>query len=183
MLTSPAILSLTLGAAGLGALRLGWRKPDTRGRIAVATAWFLFGACLAISVAHWGAEFGLSYGLAALGLLALIPVLTSYSYKPRKRDAAVGGLTSTCGHRWLTFLSAGPLAGIACCQLTLVLVNHGPGSEITRMAWAAVGFPTLWGLAAYVICMQRQPGRYALICTALIAACSLYLYLGTSHAA
>ncbi|QFU77353.1 hypothetical protein EY643_17725 [Halioglobus maricola] len=183
MLSSQAALSLILGAAGLGALRLGWRKKTPGSRTTVVLGWILLGTCLATAVQYWGAEFGLSYSLAALGLLALIPITANYEYKPPKVDHSAGGLSSTPGHRWLTFLAAGPLAGIACCQLTLTLVDLAPGSEINRMAWAAVGFPSLWGLLMYLICTQRQPVRYALICTALIIACSLYLYLGTSHAA
>ncbi len=178
MLENPVLLEVLLCSFGLGALRLGWRRSGTGPTLSVVVGWLLLAVAIYVAVSNWGAEFGISYALAGISLLALLLVGLNCEIRPAKRDRAVSNPAGTTSlHKWLTCLSAGPLAGIASCQITLVAVYFFPGSEMNRMAAAAVLFPVLWGIAAYISCLMGRPGRQAVALSLVTIATSLILYI------
>lgn len=178
MLANPVLLEVLLCSSGLGALRLGWRRPGAGSTLSVVVGWLLLAVAIYVAVSYWGVEFGISYALAGISVLALVLVGLNCETRPAKREKPVSNPDATPSlHKWLTCLSAGPLAGIASCQVTLMAVYFLPGSEINRMAAAAVLFPVLWGIAAYISCLIGRPGRQALALSLVTIATSLILYI------
>ena len=176
---NPALVGALAGSTGVVGLRLGWRKRALGARIVVATAWLLLGVAGYVCAQRWGSEFGISYFFSALALVAWLLVLCSAELRPPRVEKAAGSVatgTST-GHKWLTFIAAGPLAGFACCQLTLALTYLLPATELTRVAIAAVLFPVMWGIVAAVSCMLGQPGRAAILFLGIAVLSSLSIYL------
>lgn len=130
----------------------------------------------------WGAEFGISYWFAAFTLVALLFVAANSERRPviaeNGRSSIIGVATQRASARqkWLTFLAAGPLAGLASCQLTLLVAYVLPGNEVNNMAIAAITFPVLWGMLAYVVCAIAGPGTWALALSTAAAIFSIVLY-------
>lgn len=176
---NPALVGVLAGSTGVLGLRLGWRKRAVPARILVAIAWLLLGVAVYACSQMWGGEFGISYFFAVLALAAWLLVLGSGELRaPRAEKPAsnTAGGTSTW-HKWLTFLAAGPLAGLASCQLTLAATYLLPATELTRVASAAILFPVLWGIVAAVSCMLDRPGRAAMVFLGIAALSSLSIYL------
>lgn len=180
-MTTAAISGLLLCCAGVGTLRAAWRRPQLPWRWAAAAGWLLLALSLYSGALAWGWEFGASYMLAALSLVAVGILLANSERRPalaeRKAGAnsAQGG--SSAAHKWLLFLVAGPLAAVASCQLTLLLVLLLPGDEIGSMAVAAVLFPLAWALLAFYACYQNKPSRLGcgLLLAAVLSSLALYL--------
>ena len=176
---SPALVGVLAGSTGVVGLRLGWRKRAVTARIVVALAWLLLGVAVYACGQMWGGEFGISYFFAVLALVAWLLVLGGGELRPPRVEKAASNVaagTSTW-HKCLTFLAAGPLAGLASCQLTLACTYLLPATELTRMASAAILFPVLWGIVAAVTCMLGRPGRAAMIFVGIAALSSLSIYL------
>ncbi len=127
----------------------------------------------------WGLEFGISYALAGFSLIALIVVGLNVERRPAiidKGDIQLKRISSPY-QKLLTFLAAGPLAGLVSCQLTLLFASALFDSQITSMAAAAIVFPTLWGVLSYLSCLVGNPGRQAVMLCAIAGAASLVLYI------
>lgn len=180
--TGALVASLITGCCGLAALRFSWRKGGHYGRLATASGWGLLAGCLYFASAGLGSEFGLSYALAALSVGALGLVALNVQKRPAKplspaapelTDQAPPGKVT---RKLLTFMTAGPLAGVASCQLTLVVMHTLPIAHINGMAAAAMLFPVTWGVLAYASTALNNPARYAVIFSAVAAFCSFVLY-------
>lgn len=162
----PVLAALASGGAAVVALRLAWRRKGAGNRVLVAGGWL----ALALSTCLWsaahGVEFGVSYALAWFALCATPAVVLNREYRQPQPDKAAP-LTSTApastGHKWLTFLAAGPLALLASAPLTLLLTLLLPLARVNQMALAAVLFPTLWALAAYWTSASDRPLRFSLL--------------------
>lgn len=174
-----ALTSLLLCGGGVGALRVGWRRSDMLGRLAPTAGWVLLAAAIYIGVQAWGAEFGITYVLAAFSLIALMGVALNIERRPVVPDK--GGIQSnhpsSTWQKWLTFLIAGPLIGLVSCQLTLLCASALPGSEVSNMATAAIVFPTLWGVLSYLSCLVGNSSKQAVVLTVIAVATSLALYI------
>lgn len=178
-MTSPALAGLLLCCSGLGALRFGWRRQDPIYRWVVAIGWLSLATAIYACIVAWGVEYGISYVLAGITLVALLLVGRNAEVRPNRKDKtslSSGTATSTV-QKLLTFLAAGPLGGIVSCQLTLVLTRILPGTELNNMATAAVLFPILWGIFAYLSCLAGRPGRQVTLLIAVAAISSAALYL------
>jgi hypothetical protein len=176
-LSITAISAALIGAAGVGALRVAWRSQGWRHRALMPAGWIALALCLYFWSLDAGTEFGVSYALAWIALCALALIAAQAQRRPRREEITASGSTfdSSAGHKWLTFIAAGPLAALACCQLTLVLVYLSPLHLINQMALAALLYPILWGIAAYLSCYYGRPGRNALVFIFFGCASSLLL--------
>lgn len=179
MMTNLALAGLLLCCSGLGALRYGWRRQGALYRWVVAVGWLLLASAIYALINAWGEEYGVSYALAGITLFALLLVSANAEVRPNKRDKTplTPGTATSTGQKLLTFFAAGPLSGIASCQLTLALTLILPGTELSNMATAAVLFPTLWGIFAYLSCLAGRPGRQAALLIAVTVISSVALYL------
>lgn len=173
-----AFAALLLCYAGLGALRLGWRRKHMPGRLAILGGWALLVAAICFSIQAWGVEYGTSYALAALSLMGLSLVAVNTERRPQALEKVRSDLAlpASAFQKWLTFLAAGPLAGITSMHVTLWVARALPGGEINNMAIAAIVFPVLWALTAYLVCFIRRPvlSAISLTVTAAIACIALY---------
>lgn len=178
---SPALLAAILMCSGIIGLRLGWRKPSKRMRLTVLGGWLVLAIAGYVAILAWGLELGISYALGGIALCGGVTVFLNRSVHSLREDkpgnSRAKPLASDYGHRWLTFITAGPLAGLASCQFVLACAVVMPGSEITRMATSAILFPILWGIVAAVSCMFNHPGRQAIIFLLIAALSSLLVYL------
>ncbi|RLQ23357.1 hypothetical protein DWB85_02045 [Seongchinamella sediminis] len=178
-MTTAAIGGLLLCCAGVTTLRAAWRRPQIRWRWAAGAGWLLLALSLYSGALAWGWEFGSSYLLAAISLVAVVVLLANSERRPPGVERTAGGMegSSSALHKWSLFLVAGPLAGIASCQLTLLLVLLLPGGEIGSMAAAAVLFPVAWALLAFYTCYLDKPARLGtgLLLAALMSSLALYL--------
>lgn len=138
----------------------------------------LLSAATYMSVQAWGVEFGISYALSGFTLIALPLVLVNMKRRPAAADKghSTPELATGTRRKCLTLLTAGPLAGLASGQLTLVVTRALPGSEVNNMATAALAFPILWGLMAYATCLTHTPKKPAMMFFAVAATFSIALY-------
>ncbi|MFK7978106.1 MAG: hypothetical protein AB8C02_18380 [Halioglobus sp.] len=173
------LIALLLCFFGLLLLRVGWRRTSRRYRLAKALGWGLLSVATYLSMQVWGAEFGLSYALAAFSGVALALVGVNSVRRPALQEKASSASVqgTTLAQKCITFLAAGPLAGLASCQFTLLSASALPGNEINSMAIAAVVFPLLWGLLAYMVCVIAKPVNLAIALSTAATVFSFALYV------
>ncbi|PLW69272.1 hypothetical protein [Pseudohalioglobus lutimaris] len=176
---SATAASLITGCCGLVALRYSWRQPGTVQRLISLAGWVLLASTVYFASLAWGSEFGISYALAGFTLAALVLVAVNTERRPPKPEGAAIGtrISTSAARKLLTFLAAGPCAGAASCQLTLATINVLPVSEINGMAAAALLFPVLWGIMAYISVAVGRPARYAMGFAAIFLVSSAVIYL------
>ena len=171
--------SLLTGAAGVALLRYCWRRPGPRHMAALLAAWSLLGISLGAWVFTYGVEFGASFALAWLTLCGFATVAVGTRWRaPAATAATVGNDTSSAGwHKWLTFLAAGPIAGVAACPLTLLLTRLLPMVIADQVAVGVVLFPLLWASLSYWSVYSVRPARNTLLLGALAGACAALFFL------
>ncbi|MEM9256597.1 MAG: hypothetical protein AAGA91_14215 [Pseudomonadota bacterium] len=170
--------ALGAGGAGIVSLRYSWRRRSAAGRLALTLGWSALLLCLFAFSAAFGSEFGISYALAWIALCAFLVVASNREVRPPASDSpGLTGHGSGRLYKWLVFIAAGPLAGIATAQLTLLVCMLLPATRTTQVAIAVVLFPLLWACAAFWITAARLPGRASLGCVAcaLVATGALHL--------
>ena len=149
--TTYLIVAIVAAVAGLALLRSRWRRAGTYHALLLLTAWLLLaGASGAASIAY-GAEFGISYAFAGISLTAMLLVIANSERRPRADTAQARDVipTTSRARKWLTFITAGVLAGAACAPLTIAISRLLPVALPSQMAIAVVLFPVLWSVAAY----------------------------------
>ena len=172
------VLALLLCVAGVVLLRLSWRRQRTA---LVCTGWLL----LVLSPVVWsgsaGGEFGVSYALLALSIVAWLLIVFNVERQPVKAvNGAVDTATLPATTRWHklgTFLVAGPLAGIAsllACALLVGLASDAD-SRGNSMVLTAFVFPLAWAAAVVWVCAGDRLARTAgaLLVVSVIAALGL----------
>jgi len=177
-LAGSSLLAVAFGSLGIGVLRLGWRKAGYPTRLLIPLGWLIVALALWCWSAAVGVEFGLSLGLAWLSITAWLVIAPGASHRERSVEpvARRETPTTTTTHRWMVFFAAGPLAGLASCQASLLVVTVLPLNPISGMALAALLFPALWGLACFYTCYEGRPGRHVLLYLVIILLATALLH-------
>ncbi|WP_054113831.1 hypothetical protein [Marinagarivorans algicola] len=182
------ITSLLLIALSMTLLRLTWRKKGRAFIITKVCIWTLVIGALVLLSTTVGPEFGVAFGFMAVSIAGFALVLINGDYqsthKPAKRTATHKAASHNSAltplilqHRAALLIITGPLALLATCLVTLLMVSLMPAQLDTQMASAAFLFPCLYGLTVYFLCAQAQPFKHAMILLALSVMTGAYLYL------
>ncbi|MFC6632129.1 hypothetical protein [Microbulbifer taiwanensis] len=176
-------LAPLLCGAGVYLLWRSWRGRKLLGGFSAAGGWLSVLAGIFIWASAAGGEFGTSYALIAVSLVAWIicalGVERRQAKPARNVDVAVAdtlGDTSRW-HKWGTFVTAGPIACVATCLVTVALSGLLPFASGNRMAFAALAYPLAWGAASVWICASAHLARNALILLAVAAVAAVFLFM------
>lgn len=158
------LAAVVLTFAGILVLRQAWKKKGARDMRLVATGWaliaFSFVPWVNTSTPDWGSAVALcalmTVGLGAIAYAAWKQPESRKAQKARTRDRAVRDVTAgeksprdwRAGlGRTLTFLLAGPVAGLASLYLTLFLYGVLQQSNPQGQVFAALfSFPLFWAV-------------------------------------
>ncbi|WP_417460657.1 hypothetical protein [Kordiimonas sp.] len=158
------LAAVVLTLAGILVLRQAWKKKGARDLRLVATGWaliaFSFVPWVSTSTPDWGSAVALcalmTVGLGAIAYAAWRQPESRKAQKARTKERAVRGqsdgvkrpLDLKAGmRRTLTFLLAGPIAGVASLYLTLFLYGVLQQSNPQGQVFAALfAFPLFWAV-------------------------------------
>lgn len=176
-----SLCSLALCVVGVVLLRLGWRRPEPTGRTCVAAGWASLLAAILLWSRASGWEFGSSFALLAIAVIAWLVIAFEAERRPEKgaNGKAIGNdlaATST-GHKWGTFLVAGPLGACVSLSITVLATQWLPLDMAARLVWAACLYPLVWAGLMVWVCTDIRLGRaaLALLLCGSIASAGLYL--------
>ena len=152
-------------------------------------SWIALVLAFTIMIRSIGPEYGLSYASAALSCVGLVLVGANLELRPcrqagvslaKGRAHGNASIQTSVSQKCGTFLVAGPIAGIASCQVVLVATYYAFGANAVPnalgMAMAAIVFPAFWGITAYMVCMLNQTKKLALILLSVASFSSVLLY-------
>lgn len=174
-------LATIFGIAGITLLYSSWRSI-MRKAIAIPLGWgalFISIACLALGS---GLEFGLSYALILIPLLAWAVIGLNYeirrNHKSREKPYVPQALPETHSivQHILIFLIAIPLAGITATFLSVVLSKALPFTQVSALATGMLIMPFLWGLGSYWACAANKLWQPAAAMSALSVICAGLIY-------
>ncbi|WP_417464662.1 hypothetical protein [Kordiimonas sp.] len=158
------LAAVVLTFAGILVLRQAWKKKGARDLRLVATGWaliaFSFVPWVSTSTPDWGSAVALCalmmVGLGAIAYAAWKQPESRKAQKARTRDRAVREVAADEKsprdwrrglQRTLTFLLAGPIAGVASLYLTLFLYGVLQQSNPQGQVFAALfAFPLFWAV-------------------------------------
>lgn len=154
------LAAVVLTFAGILVLRQAWKKKGARDTRLVATGWaliaFSFVPWVSTSTPDWGSAVALcalmTVGLGAIAYAAWKQPESRKAQKARavrgQSDGVKRPLDLKAGmRRTLTFLLAGPIAGVASLYLTLFLYGVLQQSNPQGQVFAALfAFPLFWAV-------------------------------------
>jgi len=130
----------------------------------------LFWTAFVVSVYCWvllaGAEFGIVYGFAVGGLLAITVAVATADYNNIRADKQKLPKNLSVGrHVWLRNLAyallAVPLAGYAATVSTTWVSALFLGNPTNHIVFVYLAVPVVWGALAFVACSYRNIFRGA----------------------
>lgn len=176
-------LAPLLCGAGVFLLWRSWRGQKLLGQVSVAAGWLSALAGILVWANAAGGEFGTSYALIAVSLVAWAVCALGVERRQVKPARNAGGvvadtLGATSGwHKLGTFMTAGPIACVSTCLATVALSGFLPFVSGNRMAFAALAYPLAWGAVSVWICASAHLGRNALILLAVAAVAAAVLFV------
>lgn len=169
--------------AGIFLLWCSWRGQKPLGNFSVAAGWLSMLAGIVLWANAVGGEFGTSYALIAVSLIAWATCAFGVERRQAKPARNVDGVVADMlgdtsrWHKLGTFMTAGPIACAATCLATVALSGLLPFASGNRMAFAALAYPLAWGAVSVWICASAHLARNALILLAVAAAAAAILFM------
>ncbi len=175
-----ALVCLLLSSSGVGCLYFSWRRKLSSG-LWVSLGWLL----LATSLLSWsqllGVEFGVSYALLVLSLVAWLLALASLDRSRVNRQQLTSHPLSrptwrTLGkHSGLMLLTVG-VAGSSAALVSVGLLRLLPMQPVNTIVVAVLLLPLLWGLLAYWFCATEHLLKPTLVTVAAGALGALLVF-------
>lgn len=184
-----AAISIVLAVLGVLCLYVSWRglffsRSLGQGatRLLTPGGWLLLAGSMACWTEASGAEFGISYTLLVIPLVAWLVALRNMKvreYQPRIAEAgrlSLPGLRSFSRH-FLLFLLVVPFAALVATLATAALARLLPWSPVNAMVLAVLAMPLVWGLVSYWLCADPKLVRSTVWLTAMGGLGAAFIYL------
>ncbi|WP_416307788.1 hypothetical protein [Neptunicella sp. SCSIO 80796] len=176
-----SVVGVLFTLAGIACLYKSWNSK-IKSSAQVWTGW----GSLTISAWCWiqssGAEFGLSYALISLSVVALILIgwKAEIAVSPKvaiQPEHVIVYRPAAIPRNLLLFLLTVPVAGMAAMMITMLLNSLLPLSRVNMMVLSVYLMPVVWGLAAYWVCADDKLARPALGLSVMGGLSALFIYV------
>ena len=176
------VIGTLLAGAGIGCLYASWKKlHGSRGWL-VPAGWFILLVATAFWIMASGAEFGISFSLLVIPLIAWGVMLVKADIRPQRSQEWEAGQASLPGVKTLLrhgglFVASVLLAGAAATLTSVALVVMLPWTTVNAMVTAVILVPVLWGLASYWVCADTKTFRPVLWLVIASGISALFIYV------